>query len=167
MSEGVADSGAGFDEAERAAWFTATWDRLEADYFARLEAAYRRSEGWRERFRAGALETMRLAEEHPQAARFLAVEALAFGELGRRRQRALGVRLATLLDTAREELDDPAAVPEVTAQWILSIFFHRLHGRLSTAAGPDLLSQLPELMFLAVSAYFGTEAGLAELDLLP
>ncbi|HET7443042.1 MAG TPA: TetR/AcrR family transcriptional regulator [Solirubrobacterales bacterium] len=147
--------------------FEVAWDGLEAAYLERLEAAYGGFDEWRERFRAASAETVRLAEAHPVWTRFLTVASLGAGELGRRRQRALGQHLADLLDTAREQIDDPKAVPAVTSRWILGIFFDRLYRRFAAREGPDLVSQLPELRFLAVSGYFGIEAGLEELDLQP
>jgi hypothetical protein len=73
------------------------------------------------------------------------------------------VRFAAMLDSARDELEDPGSVPAATGGWIVAIFFDRVYRRCTSAGGPDLPSQLPELMFLAISAYFGTEAGLEEL----
>jgi AcrR family transcriptional regulator len=148
--------------------FALAWDELEGAYLARIAAVYEVEEDWRDKFRAGAMETARLVDAYPHPARFLAVAALSAGELGRARQRAFGSRIAALLDTAREQIPDPdAAPPEITSRWIVSIFFDRIYRRLTAPAGPDLVSQLPELMFLAISSYFGTEAGLAELDRLP
>ncbi|HUC00191.1 MAG TPA: TetR/AcrR family transcriptional regulator [Solirubrobacterales bacterium] len=147
--------------------FEVAWDGLEAAYLERLAAAYEGFDDWRERFRAASAATVRLAEAHPDWARFLTVASLAAGDNGRRRQRAIGRHLVALLDTAREQLDDPAAVPEVTGRWILGIFFDRFYRRFASPDGPDLVSQLPELRFLAVSCYFGTEAGLAEFGLQP
>jgi AcrR family transcriptional regulator len=143
--------------------FLARWDRLEAAYLGRMEAVTAPCEEWRERFRAAAKETARLVEEHPAEARFLAVDTLAAGELGRRRQGVLAARLAEMLDSARDELPDPDRIPEATAGWIVAIFFDRVYRRCAGFGIPDLPSQLPELMFLAISAYFGTEAGLEEL----
>lgn len=147
----------------READFARRWERLEAAYFARIEATIEPFSGWRDRFRAGATETARLVEAHPAEARFFAVEALAAGEAGRRYRQRLASRLAAALDTARAELPEPDLVPEATSGWIVAIFFARVHRRCTRPGGPDLPSQLPELMFLAVSAYFGTEAGLQEL----
>jgi hypothetical protein len=152
----------GFLEAD-AVRFRAVWERLETSYFERVAAVAEPFTGWRDRFRAGATETVRLVEAHRAEARFLAVDALAAGEVGRERQRAFAARLAALLDSAREELPNPDGVPEATSAWIAAMFFDRVYRRCTTPEGPDLPSQLPELMFLAVSAYFGTEAGLQEL----
>jgi hypothetical protein len=152
----------GFDPAD-APRFIAAWERLEAAYFERVAAVAEPSGEWRERFRAAATETARLVEAHPVEARFLAVDALAAGELGRRRQRMFADRIAELLDSARDELPDPDLVPGVTASWIVAIFFDRVYRRCTNPNGPDLPSQLPELMFLAISAFFGTDAGLDEL----
>jgi hypothetical protein len=152
----------GFLEAD-AARFVAAWERLETAYFDRMAAIAEPFADWRDRFRAAATETARLVEAHPVEARFLAVDALAAGDLGRERQRTFASRLAALLDSAREELPDPDRVPAATSAWIAAMFFDRVYRRCTTPDGPDLPSQLPELMFLAVSAYFGTEAGLQEL----
>lgn len=152
----------GFSEAD-AGRFVAAWERLETTYFERIVAIVDPLPGWRERFRAAASETARLVEARPAEARFLAVDALAAGELGRERQGAFASRIAALLDTAREELPDPDGVPKITSAWIAAMFFDRVYRRCTAPDGPDLPSQLPELMFLAVSAYFGTEAGLQEL----
>ena len=155
----LAAGGFGGDPAR----FDALWDRLESAYLGGIRAATAPLAGWRDRFRAGAAETARLVEAHPAEARFLAVDSLAAGEHGRRRQKALAAHLAELVDAAREELPEPDLVPQVTASWIVAFFFNRIYRRCATADGPDLPSQLPELTFLAISAYFGTEAGLEEL----
>lgn len=143
--------------------FIAQWDRLEAAYFERLAQVCASASDWRECFRVAAAETARLVEEHRSEARFLVVDALAAGALGQERRRALGRRLAEKLDGARAELADPAAIPPSTAPWIVATFFDRIYRRCVGPDGPDLPSQLPELMFLAISAYFGTDAGLQEL----
>ncbi|MDX6635473.1 MAG: hypothetical protein QOF06_1676 [Solirubrobacterales bacterium] len=142
--------------------FVAAWEHLEASYLARLDAAIGSDGEWRDRFRAGATETVELVEAYPREARFLAVEALTVGPLGRDRQRALGSRLAGLIDSARGELDAPDLIPPATGGWIVGIFFDRIYKRCTSGVGPDLPSQLPELMFLANAVFFGTEAGFAE-----
>jgi hypothetical protein len=152
----------GFQEAD-AGRFAAAWKRLESGYFDRLAAVTAPYAEWRDRFRAGASETARIVESHPAEARFLAVDALAAGELGRECQRSFAARLEALLDSARLELAEPGSVPEATGSWIAAIFFNRVYQRCVNPEGPDLPSQLPELMFLAVSSYFGIEAGLEEL----
>lgn len=148
---------------EDAPRFIAVWDRLEAAYFARMLAVTEPFDDWRDKFRAAATETARLVEAHPAEARFFAVDSLAAGILGRKRHCALATRLAEQVDAVRGELEDPATIPTATAGWIVAIFFDRVYRRCLRRRGPDLPSQLPELMFLAISAYFGTEAGLEEL----
>jgi hypothetical protein len=143
--------------------FRAVWERLEAAYLRRVSAAAAPHGEWRDRVRAAAAETARLVERHPEEARFLTVDAHLAGALGRECQSALSSSLAELVDSARAELEDPDTVSEATASWVVGVFFDRVYRRCATGAGPDLPSQLPELMFLAVSAYFGTEAGLEEL----
>lgn len=148
---------------EDAPRFRVEWERLEEAYFAHMFAVVAPFDEWRERFRAAATETARLIEAHRPEARFLIVDALAAGELGRECQSRLATRIAEQIDLARAELAFPDSVPEATGGWIVAIFFDRVYRRCTVEDGPDLPSQLPELMFLAISAYFGTEAGLAEL----
>lgn len=153
----------GTDGGEADPPFVSAWERLEDAYFERLAMATRDAEGWRDRFRAGATMTVELVEQHRREAAFLIVDALGAGSVGRDQQRRFGTRLADLIDTAREELDDPDSVPPVTAAWIVGVFFDQIYRRCSGRSGTDLRTQLPELLFLGVSAYFGTEAGMAEL----
>lgn len=158
----AAIEGRGYSEAAAPA-FLAAWEALEAAFFGRLEAETADLADWRERFRVGATVTVELVETHRREAYFFAVEALAAGMLGAVRQRTMSARLTALVDSAREELEDPGSVPPATAGWIVGIFFARIYGRCTGAGGPDLRTQLPELLFLGISAYFGTEAGLGEL----
>jgi hypothetical protein len=142
--------------------FIAAWECLEKAYLVRIEAAAAPFEGWRDRFRAVATETARLVESHIEEARFLVVDAFRAGEIGSERQRRFGARLAAFVDSAREELPEPDLVPSITAHWIVAMFFDRIYRRCS-GTGRDLPSQLPELLFLAIGAYYGTDAGLREL----
>jgi len=143
--------------------FRAAWTKLEAAYLARLLQATEPFSEWRDRFHAGAAETVRLVEAFPGEARFLAFGALAAGEVGQEHRRALADRLVELVETVREELPDPDAVPAITGAWIVAMFFDRVYRACIRSEGPALRVELPELTFLAVSAYFGTEAGLEEL----
>lgn len=152
----------GYREEEHGGLFTAAWAELEAGFLARIQAAVEPWSGWQERFRAGARETAVLVETRRREARFMVIEAIAVGDRGRQRQKALGKRIAAFLDTAREELEEPDAVPPATAQWIVSIFFDRIYRRCASGSGADLRQQLPELQFLATTAFFGMGAGLAE-----
>jgi hypothetical protein len=143
--------------------FIAAWERLETAYLDRLSEVCAAASEWRECFRAAAMETARLVEEYRPQTRFLVVDAMSAGPLGRERQRALSRRLGQKLDAARAELLHPEAIPSSTAPWVVAMFFDRIYRRCTIEDAPDLSSQLPELLFLAISAYFGTEAGLREL----
>jgi len=143
--------------------FLARWERLEAAYLDHIAAFVAPHPSWREKFRAGAAETFRLVERHPRDAHFLAVDSLSAGAAGRRCRQRFAARLVELLDSVRAELPEPELVPPATSSWIVAMFFDRIYRRCTQPEGPDLYSQLPELMFLATSAYFGTEAGLREL----
>lgn len=148
------------DDAPR---FAAAWDSLESAYFHRLSQVCAPASDWRECFRAGAEETARLVEAHKAETRFLIVDAMRAGELGRERQRSFSRRLAEKLDYARTELLHPEEVPSATAPWVIALFFDRIYRRCTSPEGPDLPAQLPELLFLGISSYFGADAGLREL----
>jgi len=151
------------DHASATPLFVLAWEQLERVYLERLAAAVREAEAWRDRFRAGATLTVELVEEHPREAAFLVVDALEAGSVGRDRQRRIGDHLTSLVDTAREELDDPDSVPPATAAWIVGVFFGQVYRRCSGRSPTDLRAQLPELLFLGISAYFGTEIGRAHV----
>lgn len=141
----------------------AAWDQLEREYLLRLAAACADVPEWRDRFRLATAETMRLIEAYPRQAKFMAVEVLGFGGQLAERRRGFVLRLTQFVDDARSELDDPQRVPPATAGWIVGTLFDRVYRRFTGEDGLDLAAQLPELRFLAVSAFFGTEAGLEEL----
>lgn len=151
-----------YQEEQHGDLFVAAWAELEAGYLEQVQAAIEPLSGWRERFRAGARETIVLAETRRTEARFMVIDAISAGETGRRRQKALGKQIAAFLDKAREELDEPEAIPPATAHWIVSIFFDRIYRRCASEGGVDLRLQLPELQFLGIAAFYGTQAGLAE-----
>jgi AcrR family transcriptional regulator len=149
---------------DRLAYFDAGWDLLEDIYVARVVAAYRPYADWRDRLRVAARETAILLREYPKQAHYMAVDALSVGRKGRERQQDLATRLATFLDEARKELDDPGSAPATTSDWVVGIFYDRVYRYISSGREELFLRDLPELMFLAVSSYFGPEEGLAELD---
>jgi AcrR family transcriptional regulator len=148
---------------DRLAYFNAGWDLLERLYVERVVSAYQPFDGWRNRLRAAARETSRLMQEFPKQAHFMVVDALSVGRAGRDRQQDAAARLAALLDEARKDLDDPGSAPATTSGWVVGLFFDRMYRYVSTGREELFASDLPELMFLAVSSYFGPEEGLAEL----
>jgi AcrR family transcriptional regulator len=148
---------------DRLAYFNAGWGLLEAEFVRRLRLAYRPQHGWRDQLRAAIAEAARLFEHYPAQAHFLAVDALSVGEQGRARQQDLAARLAVFLDEARAESEHGGSAPTATSGWVMGIFFDRIYRYSSSGRESQLTADLPELMFLAVSAYFGPEAGLAEL----
>lgn len=154
-----ADFGRHFGDLDQC--FLSAWDRLEAIYLTRIALAYEGIEDWRERLRAGLGETLRLIEDHPGPARFLILTTLAAGEAQRARQRQLAANLLERLEEATAGLG--LAGPENGPRYVLAMVFDRIYRHLSSDSGGSLSAQLPELMFLAVSAYLGPEAGLEEL----
>jgi AcrR family transcriptional regulator len=149
---------------DRLSYFKAGWDLLEDLYVARVVEAYEPHVGWRNRLRAAARETAILLQTFPKQAHFMAVDALSVGREGRERQQKLAARLANFLDEARQDLEDPGSAPASTSDWVVGLFYDRVYRYISSGREELFLEDLPELMFLAVSSYFGPEEGLAELD---
>jgi len=144
--------------------FEAGWELLEAEFVRQVRIAYRPQAGWANQLRAALREAAGLLARFPAYGHFMAVDALAIGEPGRARQQALAARLAVFLDEARAESDQPGEAPAATSGWVIGILFDRIYRYSASGREDQLAADVPELMFLAVSAYFGPEAGLAELD---
>jgi hypothetical protein len=144
--------------------FEAGWEVLEAEFVRRIREAYEPVLGWANQLRAALRETAHLLERYPAYSHFLAVDALAVGEPGRERQQALAARFAIFLDEARAESEQSGEAPAATSGWVMGILFDRIYRYSASGREAQLAADIPELMFLAVSAYFGPEAGLAQLD---
>lgn len=145
--------------------FPDEWDRCEAAYLVRLRRASEVGGDWRDRLRASAWATVRLAQAHPAAARLLVVDALAHGRAGQERQRALNGRLLKMLESWRLESGEPAS--PAWSRWALGVFFAAFRRRISGGELEALAAEVPRLMFLAVSPACGVEAALAELERPP
>ncbi len=144
--------------------FEAGWEVLEGEFVRRVREAYEPQSGWANQLRAALRETAQLLERYPAYSHFLAVDALSVGEPGRERQQALAARFAVFLDEARAESERPGEAPAATSGWVIGILFDRIYRYSASGREEQLAGDITELMFLAVSAYFGPEAGLAELD---
>jgi hypothetical protein len=144
--------------------FEAGWELLEAEFVRRVRDAYQPKSGWANQLRAALAETAALLSNYPAYAHFLAVDALAIGEPGRERQQALAARCAVFLDEARAESENPGEAPMATSGWVIGVLFDRIYRYSASGREEQLAADIPELMFLAVSAYFGPDAGLAELE---
>jgi hypothetical protein len=143
--------------------FESAWELLEGAFLERVRAAYRPRQGWRGQLRAALTETAALLNAFPAEGHFMAVDALSVGEPGRARQQALATRLAAFLDQARAESERPGEAPAATSGWVIGILFDRVYRYSASGREAQLGADVGELMFLAVSAYFGPEAGLEEL----
>lgn len=144
--------------------FEAGWELLEGEFVRRVREAYEPVSGWANQLRAALGEAASLLQRYPAYSHFLAVDALAVGEPGRERQQRLAARLAVFLDEARAESEHSGTAPAATSGWVMGILFDRIYRYSASGREAQLAEDIPELMFLAVSAYFGPEAGLAELD---
>lgn len=146
--------------------FAAEWERHERVYLARLrESSWRVGGDWRDKLRAGAWTSVALARRHPDGARLLVVAAPEFGRAGQTRQRLLGERLVEMLEGWRAESGLEADV--ASSRWALGVFYAGFYRCVSGEDLDRLATEVPQLMFLAVSPTCGVEAALEELDRPP
>jgi hypothetical protein len=143
--------------------FESAWELLEALFVREVRAAYEPHRGWRAQLRGALENSAELPGPNPAAAHSMAVDAHSVGEPGRARQQALAERLALFLDRARAEAEDPGSAPAATSGWVMGMLYDRIYRYSSTGREAQMAADISELMFLAVSAYFGAEEGLTEL----
>jgi AcrR family transcriptional regulator len=161
---------AGIDEAafhryfaDADACFRAAWDYISEGYMAKALAAYESEAGWRERIRAVGRAMLAYLTEHPHHARILFIEGPTPGE------RALAPLdpnidvFIELIDSGRLEMDDPDSLTRATAEGLAGAVDERIAVCLLRGADEQLPGLLPELLYLVVRPYLGTEAAVEEL----
>lgn len=150
--------------------FCAAMQSATEALLARVGAAFAAAaDGWRNQIRAVAYVMLAFFQEDPARARLMVVESPLAGARSRRIRDDGRAALAALLDRARSELPDPAAVSPTTTT--ATVTAGAISNRIQVAVEADDLDALPamvpELMYTAVKPYFGTEAALEELHIPP
>jgi len=138
---------------------------MNEDLVRRAAALYERETGWRNQLRASAYEVLDFLLEDPRRARFMLVDMLSLGDRAQLiRDQAMSF-FSDFLDEGRKELDDPDSVSRATAEGITGAVYHRLHMGVVQDEMDDLMKLVPQLMYVCVLPYVGTEAALEELTM--
>ena len=140
---------------------------LLADWvYARLAAAARRKQLWREQLRAALSEALEMCANQPAFARALIVEPLTAGGQAREKHEWLLERLSEDLDEARRESTGETP-PQSTSAFTLGAIETLLRGKLMAREVDETRELLPTLLYLAVMPYFGEAAAWEEIMAAP
>lgn len=137
-----------------------------AEIAARVLPAYRSTDGWLERTRAGLVALLGALDERPMLARVLVIDSIAWGTAVLERRGELLEALAGALEDARVEVASFEALPETTGENLVGASLSWVHKRLLAESGP-LAELAPSLMSMIVHPYLGDEAAQRELEHSP
>jgi hypothetical protein len=154
----------------------AAFDAEIAEIAARVLPAYRATEGWLERTRAGLIALLVALDERPVAARALVIDSIAWGPAVLERRGELLEVLAQALEEGRAESatdgetvrtqSDPersGQLPETTGENLIGASLSWAHKQLAREDGA-LVELAPSLMSTIVHPYLGSEAAQRELE---
>jgi AcrR family transcriptional regulator len=116
---------------------------------------------WRGRLRGALIGLLQVLDEQPAVGRALLVEVHAAGPSAIGRRTEAMERAAAMMDLARGESGDGA--PAISAEAVVAGILAVLHARLAANQSEGFLDLLPELMYLAVLPYFGSEIAAVEM----
>lgn len=117
---------------------------------------------WRGQLRGALTGLLRFLDEQPAMGRALLVEVHAAGPRAITKRTEAMARAAAMVDLARKESDDTRA-PAISAEAVVAGILAVLHSRLASDQTRDYLRLLPELIYLSVLPFFGTEAATAAM----
>lgn len=128
----------------------------------RLLGSAESADGWHAGIRAALVELRALIRDQPQLAKGLLVEVHAAGEPALARRREVIERLTRAVDGARRETESRHSPPPITAEFIVCAIEQAVLAALAKGEPERFAEQMPELVFLAVALYFGSESGREE-----
>lgn len=117
---------------------------------------------WRGQLRGALTGLLRFLDQQPAMGRALLVEVHAAGPRAVTKRTEAMARAAAMVNLAREESGDDRA-PAISAEAVVAGILAVLHGRLASDQGRHYLPLLPELMYLSVLPFFGTDAATAAM----
>jgi AcrR family transcriptional regulator len=139
----------------------ATWiDRLTTELVSAALAAG----DWRRGMRAALIALFELADERPDVARALLIEADVAGGAALAKREETIDRLGEALDSAREQAEPEERPPALTGVFVAGGIAAYLSERLAAGRPAELWDGLPELMRFVTDPYFGEEAAREELE---
>jgi AcrR family transcriptional regulator len=142
--------------------FISAWQDLNEECLETMVRAYESAEHWPDRLRAVAEQIVRGLRDDPSRASF-GVEVLAAGDAARARRDMTMRVVAGLIDSGRNQMEDPEAVPHTTAEALAGSAYGQIYSRVVRGAVDELPALVPQLMSAAVMPYLGVEAAMDEL----
>jgi AcrR family transcriptional regulator len=118
--------------------------------------------GWRGQLRGALSGLLGFLDEQPAVGKALLVEVHAAGPQAVAKRTEAMARASSSMDRAREESDDSA--PAISAEAVVAGILAVLHTRLASGQTSGYIQLLPELMYLAVLPFFGTDAASAAMQ---
>jgi AcrR family transcriptional regulator len=144
--------------------FLSLHDEVAAELCERMAEATAGATAWHDRIWAAGWVAMRFFEEDALRARFLIVELNGAGSGAQVRRDRILHFLADLLDGGREELKQPGLVSRCTAEIAAGAIYGTLADKLEEGGVERRDELLPELVYLAVMPYLGSQAAESELS---
>lgn len=132
-----------------------------------VRGAFDREARWPDSLRAAAYAHLRWILDNPKKMRFGLLEVLWAGEMTSALRDNLFRSYIEMVDAGREVAPDPGAIPAYTAEGVVGSITQVVVRNMGKPGGGDLLSQVPEMMYLAVKPYLGEEAARRELTIAP
>lgn len=117
--------------------------------------------GWQGQLRGALRGLLGFLDEQPAIGRALLVEVHAAGPRAVAKRTEAMARAAAMIDLAREESGEEA--PAISAEAVVAGILAVLHTRLASEQTDGFGRLLPELMYLSVLPFFGTEAAAAAM----
>lgn len=140
---------------------------IAAEFCRRAVTAYSGPRAWHDRIWAGAWAAMRFLQEDAVRARFFVVAVNGAGARAQARRDRVLQGLADMIDSGRNELDEPHAVSRSTAEMISGAIYGTIMTKVRDGAIERGEEFLPELVYMAMMPYLGASAAEEELLVQP
>lgn len=147
--------------------FLSLHDELMAELCDRVTAADEAAASWHDRMWAAGWAAMRFIHENPLRARFLLVAVNGVGSAAQDRRDRVVRRCADLLDGGRDESKKPGPMSRCTAEIAAGAIYGTILAKLEDGAIERGEEFLPELIYMAVMPYLGSQAAENELMVQP
>jgi len=141
----------------------AALEALAESNLTAVRGAFRSRPEWPASLRAAAYAHVRWILANPKKMRFGLLETRWAGEVANATRERLFGAYVTMIDAGREVAPDPESIPPYTAESVVGSITQVVAKDVSGRGDRDLLSLVPEMMYLAVRPYLGEEAAKAEL----
>ncbi|HNE78728.1 MAG TPA: hypothetical protein PLD65_11365, partial [Solirubrobacterales bacterium] len=122
------------------------------------------SDDWVVQIRGGIGALLTYLAENPVAARVGIVEGFGAGPRARDRYQQAVSSFFPFLDSARNMVDEPDRIPTQVARVIVGGVSALMFNEASNGRASDLPKLLPEMMYLAVTPYFGHDRGIEAME---